>query len=113
MSKPTPLSNVDCGSMPTIDTIASTSDGDFSKNGVSSTAIELTTPPRGSVNDSTKLAANGGVYVTRKRNILQKFDFVCKKMFAVYILILVGIWIIYTLPIIVFYASSISVSMYL
>ena len=97
--------------MPTLDTFAPISDQDSSKNG-GTTAIELNTPSQAS--DSTQLAEkNGGVYLIRKRNFLNKFRSLNKKMLSIYIMVLAGIWIMYSIPIIVFYASKITVCIHL
>lgn len=104
MSKPTMLNGLNSSSMPTLDTFAPISDQDSIKNGANTTAIELNTPPQ--ANDSTQLAANGGVYIMRKKNFLNKFRYLNKKMLSIYVMVLAGIWIMYSIPIIAFYASK-------
>lgn len=104
-------SNGDYGSMPTLDSTCTSSS--YLKE-TSTADIELNTVLDEDVVGSTKATRTSGVYVVQKRGktcLPQKFDFLIKKTCLIYTLIIAGIWIMYTIPIIVFYASNITVCM--
>ena len=96
------------GSMPTLDSEFSASSSDNnSKNAASKTDIELNTTAQ-----VHSTLTSGYVYVAgrkRKWTIPHKCDCLFKKTCIVYTLILAAIWILNTIPIIVFYATSATV----
>ena len=93
------------GSMPTLHSaVTATSSVQDGGDVSGSTDIELGTPAR----DGT-LTSSSGVYVARKRNILQKCDCLFRKTCIMYTMILATIWILFTIPIIAFYTTVSSI----
>ena len=92
------------GSMPTLDSEFSVSSPD--KNAANETDIELNTVAQ--VHKHEALASDHVYVVRRKRkwSAPQKCDCFFKKICIVHTLILASIWILYTIPIIIFYATS-------
>ena len=96
------------GSMPTLDSEFSvTSFDNVAKNATSKTDIELKTAAQ-----VHQASASDHVYVVRQKRKWSgphKCDCLFKKICIVHTLIVASIWILNTIPIIVFYATSASV----
>ena len=92
------------GSMPTLHSaVTATSSVQDGGDVSGSTDIELGTTAR-----DVTLTSSSGVYVARKRNrwnIPQKCDCLFRKTCIIYTMILATIWILFTIPIIAFYAT--------
>ena len=92
------------GSMPTLHSaVTATSSVQDGGDVSGSTDIELGTTAR-----DVTLTSSSGVYVARKRirwNIPQKCDCLFRKTCIMYTMILATIWILFTIPIIAFYAT--------
>ena len=90
------------GSIPNLDSEFSAFSSDNSpKNGVSKTDIELNTTAQ-----AHAALASTHVYGAKCKSAWNKCDCLFKKICIVHALILAAIWILYTTPIIIFYATS-------
>lgn len=110
LEQSTMQSNGSYGSMPTLDTTCTASSTADDYKDTSTSAIELNTVLNGAVVGSTKTTS--GVYVVQKKGktfLPRRFDCLFKKTCIIYTLIIAGIWIVYTLPLIAFYATSATV----
>ena len=92
-------------SMPTLNSEVTTSTSDSDpKNAAGATDIGLTTAPH-----IHSTSANTDVYVVGQKKkwiVPRKCDWLFKKICIVHTLLVAAIWILYTIPIFVFYATD-------